>query len=577
MRICYLASLILLTGCGSDQQVSPMSAEPLPALNSRTHLLDAAQTACLDTVDVASNGLLLVITCDLDLGIGTIVVGPDTVAGGGFLRRVEDAYETGEGLWLTTTVVPLEEALDEPAKLSEQFTFDARRATTDLSGIKIYEDGVVSAKVTKGTATLNPTLTVDAEFGWGGLETADVDVTLAGQLDLDVKVVAKERVTLKDSATVASVSYPFAGTVGPIPVYGSLELSYDVGFKVTADAKATARVGMSADAFVAATLSYDDGDFSDTWSDDFSWEVSEPALTLDASATAKVFITPRVSVVFYETVGAGVEAQAYAKATGELDGIFVPWSVDVGVDVDADLTLAPFSIELASKSFDLADWETPLLADTDGDGALDDADCAPSDPELAMDCGQACATDELADCLGGCTLTDWLGDGVCDPSFDCPMFIADAGDCSDTCIDHSECGTDEVCDGLCVDAFPADYWVTIEWASAGAFKPDGSNWDIDFSEPDIMIGFGTATDYAFTSVFDDQTYAYITSANQITMDGSAFTVDFYDSDFATDDHVVTWVFDTSAELMMLAQLDNTSMLLTDTSGTIDVSITTQRL
>ncbi len=69
-----------------------------------------------------------------------------------------------------------------------------------------------------------------------------------------------------------------------------------------------------------------------------------------------------------------------------------------------------------------------------------------------VDCGAcSCASFEVVDCVGGCTLDAWLGDGDCDdPELNCAEWNWDLGDC-DTCdpaCAGKECGPDG-CGGSC--------------------------------------------------------------------------------------------------------------------------------
>ena len=84
-----------------------------------------------------------------------------------------------------------------------------------------------------------------------------------------------------------------------------------------------------------------------------------------------------------------------------------------------------------------------------GDGACGAGeDCA----SCATDCGAClCASYEVVDCVGECTLEVWLGDGDCDdPELNCAEWSWDNGDC-ETCepaCGGKECGPDG-CGGSC--------------------------------------------------------------------------------------------------------------------------------
>ena len=97
---------------------------------------------------------------------------------------------------------------------------------------------------------------------------------------------------------------------------------------------------------------------------------------------------------------------------------------------------------------------TPVAscAETCGDGACDEGeDCQ----NCAVDCGpcatDACESDEVEACDGGCAPSAYLGDGACQPELDCASTGYDGGDCASS---TGSCGVTEVevCGGVCLGA-----------------------------------------------------------------------------------------------------------------------------
>jgi hypothetical protein len=687
LRLVWIAVPLLLAGCNLDVSLSPTDAvdaeggaasiviEELPQLTSRAWLLDAEPVACIDKVEVRDGGLLVSGLCAVSFDVDQLVVGPNVADGGGFLRRIDAVEETGDGTWLTTSSASVAEALDEPVQWKESLAFSQRRASVDLSGIELYDSTHLTAWIESGSIRVDPTVDVEVDFGLLGLDEATVDVYLDGEASIEVMLAVHGAYSYDKTTPVGSVSYPFATAVGPIPLYGAVEVSFEAGFGVATAGEATVTAGATVDYDVDAFLAYSDGEFSSGWNDELGLDAMTPELTIDASASAVVSVVPHVRLVLYEAAGAGLTPAAYAVADAYTDGTYVPFDVTVGVDVDADLALSVLDYEIASKEWDLFDWETSLLADTDGDGMLDSDDCDPTDPLLHVDCSSTtpttCASDEVEDCNGGCTADAKLGNGVCNSALDCATHNNDEGDCStatpttcasdevedcdgnceyasyvgDTicdsnldcathnydegdcttaptcasdevedcdgncapasylgddycdsnldcathdydegdcpiaCVDHADCDSDEICDpyGTCLVAMPWDYRVEILWASSEYLTPDGYYWDIDYSNPDIVIGFGTSSEYFTTDIASNTLDATFNHAETLTLDGSTFTVEFYDSDIGPDDLGASWSFDTDAELMTLAELNGTSYILSDSTGWIQVALSVEAL
>lgn len=120
------------------------------------------------------------------------------------------------------------------------------------------------------------------------------------------------------------------------------------------------------------------------------------------------------------------------------------------------------SFEVANCWGGCSDYE--LLGDGEcqedfacSDLEYDYGDC--KDDVLPGDCGDG----DVKDCEGGCTSASWVDDGVCDESLLCEEFNFDGGDCDDEPtdpIEPGECGSGEVtnCEGGCTSA---------EWVADG--------------------------------------------------------------------------------------------------------------
>ena len=111
--------------------------------------------------------------------------------------------------------------------------------------------------------------------------------------------------------------------------------------------------------------------------------------------------------------------------------------------------------------------------DTIDKEALEDTSSETNPDEQA-----SCSADEQEDCNDECAPVAWLGDGECDPGFNCDEFNHDEGDCDDVPNDTSDDWGEASCD----DA--------IDFGSAGNFTAENIQltWSYDPGLDDVVAG-----------------------------------------------------------------------------------------
>ena len=111
----------------------------------------------------------------------------------------------------------------------EQLSFnDSARNSIDFSGKELFSgsvgDSELSLSLSKGSISIDPTLTLAADFGWFSLQNADAILEVDMDAELEVVAAISNELSLEDSVQLGQVNYPFAFAAGPVPVAGVLQV-----------------------------------------------------------------------------------------------------------------------------------------------------------------------------------------------------------------------------------------------------------------------------------------------------------------------------------------------------------------
>jgi len=361
MRMTGLAVAVLagglLCGCGTELPPGGQSTPSDFQIAEEVRVVDPSEVA-----DVEPDGLVLrAASADDAPKVGHILV--SDVEPTGFLRRVTAVGDLQSG----TVVVLTEQA--SLAEAIEQGTVRGHIALSPQGRLARSTDVHVPQELASsvvwelpdgaGQATLDisfdPDMSFDPEIHFDrGIDylklpfTGSVDASITGQVTLSKAVTQDFRKNLGSIPLGAAVIW-----AGPVPIYFSVNLDLVAGLELSASAQGTFDVGGDAHAEMTVGAEYRNGRWSPVNTRDITFDFSDPAVTLGASAEAKAYLRGQLEIHIYGLLGPFVECGPYARFLAEADLCQLDASLGLGLSAHAggeveifDHTLATFSLEL---------------------------------------------------------------------------------------------------------------------------------------------------------------------------------------------------------------------------------------
>ncbi len=298
---------------------------------------------------------------DSPFQVGDLVVGSDA---GGFLRRILALGESGDNIFAETELASLAEAIEQGLLLKDvdittQDFIDAGLipaggtvTLVDLSGTSIYQDYGVNIYIATGTLECTPDVAISADFEDNELET--FALTVSGNLDFDFDVAAAvdEGYPLSfETDIIPPVNVPFATSIGPVPVTGTVGLRFPIGVVGTfeGDTSVTAGFDVNSDFSISALF---DGDFSQSVDVGTPvWTGHEPVWSIEIGADVDVYVKVVAEVTLYESLSGSIYAQPYLNADFDIYPAPAVVTLTGGLNGGAAVELSIFDFRIWGDSW----------------------------------------------------------------------------------------------------------------------------------------------------------------------------------------------------------------------------------
>jgi len=376
----YSVKLTVNTAHGSDsvtKQITVTASSGLSAVVSQDiRVVDEISTMTLDSVSGSDYTFTYSGNGVTPIQQGDILVGTD---GDGYLRRVSSVKSIvvkkngTKTATVATEFCSLNEAVETGTlELDAQIQFTeadfeksgltmAKEGTTliDLSGITLYDANGLSVTIPTGTVDFAPAMDVAVEIsGW---EVSYAKAAGAGTLSLDFSVLveADHTVTVApdDVMLLPPVKMHFAGSVGPIPVKGAVELSFAGGLSVAIPSTCSVEAG-----FISAADIVVGGEFtnnpSPTLTDISSLSLNAsgygPVWTYEAVAHVRIYVKPQLQVSFYGVAGPFIGAEPYVNYDMQVLPTLTAAGLTAGFDACLDFPLGILSADWLTGTWELS-------------------------------------------------------------------------------------------------------------------------------------------------------------------------------------------------------------------------------
>ncbi len=301
------------------------------------------------------------------LEVGDIIVGTE---GGGFLRRLTAIDENNGKITTDTEFVTLAEAI-KAGTLDGTVTFNqddfvksgvplakANDMTIDLSGITIYSKDGVTVSISRGSLTINPTLSLNAVFADN--KVSSLKVLTEGDIALDLNLRVKATGTLHDQISwetniIPPITKPFVFMIGPVPVVGTASLSIPFGVSGTLTGSASVESGFDTTSHVKLGAQLNGGAWTNLSSFSNDGVNGHPiVVTLAAGMGVDVYCKVMAGLNLYGVSNLTGYVQPYVAA----DANFIPspflFVLTAGINGGIGYELGIFGFNLIDK-----DWFFP--------------------------------------------------------------------------------------------------------------------------------------------------------------------------------------------------------------------------
>jgi len=318
----------------------------------------------------SSEEMIFTFVCDpssVGLDVGDVIVGE---ANGGYLREITELDVSGYTVVAQTIEARLSQVLVNGG-FHEDIDFeDDSRYTMNFSGKTLYNGSVggadVLVKLNEGVINLRPRLTLAADFGWFSLERADAILRLNMDADLELLAQVTDSISYSGSTPLGNYSYPFAFAAGPVPVAGTLEVRLTAGFETSAQATATATVGVEAESYIKVGGQYRS---NSGWHfvNRKEWDAHRtgPDFEVEGDWSGKVWVKAEARVMMYRVAGPSFYAKPFIRGEAEAECYDLDWEFFAGADAGAGLHLDLYFWDL-NKNFGPWTWDRSI-----GDGTLE--------------------------------------------------------------------------------------------------------------------------------------------------------------------------------------------------------------
>jgi hypothetical protein len=378
LSLVSLSLLVSLNSCNEEHPTAP-APEPEVIISPNAHVIDSTTSQRL--LSVSSDGSAFTFSPQASGIFGlkandVMVMQRDH----GYLRKVTSVAEQTNGILVQTSDASLTDAVEKGAfSLSGALRPDNVQSVSKVvEGVSVKKSvlhpdalriDIVDATLYERSGSqikANGSLEIDPSFDFSiGVESSrpvQLAFTLAVQETANLSLTADiDFLQISEEKRIATLAFtPIIGTIGPIPVVVTPQLSVYVG--IDGNASASFSSGATQQATFTAAVLYENGQWTNTHNLTNSFSFDPPTLT--ASLEAKAYVEARLELLFYGVLAPHASADGYLRITAN-PSVTPWWTLYGGLGVGAGVSVQILGRNIADYSVpDLLVYEIPLASAT---------------------------------------------------------------------------------------------------------------------------------------------------------------------------------------------------------------------
>ena len=327
-RLALAVFAVSAVSCGNDNN-GITDPTPTPGEKAGVVVMDSVQMRLVSDSASQAAGTYSFIA----QGQAVSVKPNDIIVGGqgeGFLRRASTVTRRGDTLVVETTTASLVEAVEEGSYSDSTALFDetseaaglagsnlnatevvtvapgvkATAAGLSLAGLTLYNQDGLSITIEDGFVSFNPSVTkgINIERKLAVVPTlkefhAIADGTLV--FDADVAATATKAFTRSGEVPLGTFEKSFRFRIGPVPVVGSVALSFKATWELVATASATLRGGVNDTSKVRVGVRYENSSWEKLTTESTEVHGRGPTGTASTELFIKVGVKPELELKLY--------------------------------------------------------------------------------------------------------------------------------------------------------------------------------------------------------------------------------------------------------------------------------------
>ena len=235
----------------------------------------------------------------------------------------------------------------------------------DLSGTVLYEDAGLKLHLPSASWDFAGDVDVAFDMSWGELRSLDASATGTLTLDMTPEVLFYQAISGGDSVPlVAPVTHLFGGMVGPVPVWVEVTMELNAGYTYSASVNGDAHATLGAEKEMTFSVYLREDEWSHGFDNPPIVKYYDPIVwNIEGEANTKVYIQPKLTVLFYSLAGLWADIQPYGEIAGEFQADPLEYQYGLYLGVSSTLGIESRMPGLPTPEWELFEQKWPLWND----------------------------------------------------------------------------------------------------------------------------------------------------------------------------------------------------------------------